>query len=149
MKSMESIQSGKPSSKSIPQDYIPTQVSHTLEDLQNLQRCLSLIHRLQKVYGKTPEELWDLTQGYSYILKDHSMDLIIKTIMEYIKRCPDIPSPSDINNIIDPVKPEWKPDWAVYNRLKDNIKQDKFVTTEQRNYMYRCERHVLDKAMEF
>jgi hypothetical protein len=37
-----------------------------------------------------------MVEGFSYILEDKPMELIIKKILEYVKTHSDIPSPSDL-----------------------------------------------------
>lgn len=71
-------------------------------DKQRLALALSRVCALQKQYGKTRSELETLVEGFYWILAEYPVDRILTGIQRYVKRHPDIPSPSDIANIIDP-----------------------------------------------
>lgn len=55
---------------------------------------------MQKAYGKTPDELETLVEGFAWALADYHMPKIMEAFKEYIKNHSDIPAPADIIKII-------------------------------------------------
>jgi hypothetical protein len=93
---------------------------------------------LQKQYGKTPNELEALVEGFSRILKHIPMDIIIQAIDKYSLNNNDIPTPSDINKIINP--PPQKIDWPLYIELKKRSREGySYITREEKQFMRNCE----------
>ena len=66
-----------------------------------LSILLGQICALQKQYGKKPEELEVLVEGFSVVLADFSIGKIKAALFEYIKKNSDIPAPADIIKIIE------------------------------------------------
>lgn len=65
---------------------------------------------------------------------------------KHIATRPDIPTPSDIRNIIDPPKQEFKPDWDVYKSLKaDKLERGEYaLSKDEMDYVAACEAYSLD-----
>lgn len=83
---------------------------------------LSKVFDLQKQFGKTPSQLNNIVDGFLWALQGYPIDRIIDGFRQYIRRKSDMPTPSDIINIIDPLppKPEFARAYYVYLRkLKD------------------------------
>ncbi len=52
------------------------------------------------MYGKTPAELHVLVEGFSWVLAEHKMPVILAAMREYVSNNSDIPAPADILKII-------------------------------------------------
>ncbi len=112
--------------------------THSQEDKNNLARTLALVCVLQQQYGKTPAELEMLVEGFSRVLKHHSMDRIIDAIEKYTLKNPNIPSPADVENIITPPPP--KIDWPLYIELKKKLRQaNVYVDRDEKQFVRNCE----------
>lgn len=61
---------------------------------------LAQICALQKAYGKTPEELETLVEGFSFMLDGFEIHEIMRAMRDYILEKSDIPAPADIVAII-------------------------------------------------
>ena len=101
---------------------------------------------MQKLYGKTGAEIGTLVEGFCFVLSEYSMIEIIAAIKVYIKRHSDIPAPADLENILNP--PPAKPCWATYITLRKKIKDDVYVTLEQREYLAYCDRWAMSAALD-
>ncbi len=82
-------------------------------------------------------------QMFQVILADCSISDITEAFIEHVRRKSDLPTPSDIYNIINPPPP--KPDWAAYQGLKHQQKQDLYLTPEERKYISWCEAQAIEK----
>jgi hypothetical protein len=117
------------------------------QDKVKLNRALAQVCALQRQYGKSPSELSTLVEGFAWALSPYPIAKVIEAIGKYILMRPDIPTPSDIKNIIDPPKPEWSPDWAFYSSLK-KMKDERggyAVDNDEIEYINACERHSLNR----
>jgi hypothetical protein len=116
-------------------------------DKNRLSKAMSLICLLQKTYGKSPDQLGMLVEGFAWALSDFSVDEVLEALKKYVASKPDIPAPSDIIAILRPNSKEWTPDWAVYNRFKE-LRQSggAFALSEDEvSYMRRCEAYSLGR----
>lgn len=89
---------------------------------QKFAAMLSKVFDLQKQFGKTPSQLNNIVDGFLWALQGYPIDRIIDGFRQYIRRKSDMPTPSDIINIIDPLppKPEFARAYYVHLRkLKD------------------------------
>lgn len=117
------------------------------EEKASLSLTLSRVCALQRGYGKTPTEIETLVEGFSWALKAYRVKDVIEAIGKYITLRPDIPTPADIRAIIDPIKPEWSPDWEFYKNLKQ-LERDGgsyALGTEERAYVSTCEKYSMDR----
>lgn len=66
-----------------------------------------MLSKVQKNYGKTPAELPDEAAAFDAILPVDVAPFVIKqAFFQYARTYPDVPSPSQIANIIDHGYPE-------------------------------------------
>lgn len=95
-------------------------------------------------------ELETLVEGFAWCMAQYPVELVIRGIGEYIQTHNDIPTPADIRAIIDPVKPEWKPDWSVYNALKEERKHGGAyaLSRDEIEYLAACEKWTLSNFRE-
>lgn len=102
---------------------------------------------MQKQFGKKIEQLETLVEGFCWALQPYSVDEVVRGIGEYIRCKPDMPTPSDIRNIIDPIKKSWEPDWTYYGQLKELVKKEGpyALSHEEAEYCGACEEHTLAK----
>jgi hypothetical protein len=63
---------------------------------------MSQVFDMQKQYGKTAGQLETVIEGFCWALGKYPVDVVIEGLRQYVMRHPDIQSPSDIANIIDP-----------------------------------------------
>jgi len=105
---------------------------------------------LQHQYGKTPSQIETLVRGFAWALRGYPMETIVNAFREYVLRKGDVPSPSDIINIINPQKEPWTPDWKVYEALKERKKAEgEFaLTTEEEEYIKACEEWSINRFKE-
>ena len=86
----------------------------------------------------------NIVDGFVWALDGYPMDVIVSGFKQYIRRRADMPTPSDIINIIDPLpaKPEFDKAYYVYLRkLKDE--QGEFaLTTEEEVYVKAYDEHM-------
>lgn len=98
---------------------LPQQISWNPQDKAQLASVIGKVFDLQKQFGKTTTQLENIIDGFCWALQDYPLSEIIRGFGVYIKRNSDMPTPSDIVAIIDPIKQPWKPDKAYYISLKD------------------------------
>lgn len=104
---------------------------------------LAKVCALQKQYGKTQAELETLVEGYFWALGDYGIETILAAIKQYIRLNPDIPSPADIINLIDP--PPEPLSAAVYVNYKKQVAQGVYLLPSEREYCAAFERQEKDK----
>jgi hypothetical protein len=68
------------------------------------------------------------------------MDAIIGAIGKFVKKRSDIPTPSDIENILNPPIP--KPDWAAYVALKKSVQEGNYLMADERRFLRECEEYA-------
>lgn len=75
-----------------------------------------MIYDTQQTFGKDPEQMNNLTKLFLFTLADYPYELISKALRFFIKHNKEMPTPSDIVNIIErDGKPPF--DKAVYITL--------------------------------
>lgn len=81
---------------------LPTSIEKTLNarSKQQLAELLSQICALQKVYGKTQDELEVLVEGFAWALAEYDMQQIVSAMRKYIIAHSDVPAPADIVKLI-------------------------------------------------
>lgn len=117
---------------------------HSNAEKEALSLALGRVCELQKQFGKTTAELETMVEGFCWILGDYPMSTILDAIRVYVKKNNDIPVPADIEKIINP--PQERLSGAVYIQLKKNLRDDIYVTPEQREYCKAYERQEMDKV---
>ncbi|OWK39533.1 hypothetical protein FRUB_06096 [Fimbriiglobus ruber] len=68
------------------------------------------------------------------------MDAIIGAIGTFVKRRPEIPTPSDIESILNPPLP--RPDWAAYVSLKKSVQEGNYLMPDERRFLRECEEYA-------
>lgn len=116
---------------------------HSAFDKEQLSHVLGQVFVAQKTYGKPAEEIIALVNVFSLVLADYPMDDVIAAILKYIKRNPDVPSPSDIANIIDP--PPEALSSVLYMEIRRKQRDNIYVTPEQRAFCQAYEQQELRK----
>lgn len=118
------------------------------EDKLILSNVIARVFDAQKQYGKTSGQIENIVAAFCWALGGYPLQKVIDGIREYILRKPDIPTPSDIKNIIDPYEEPFRPDWKIYDRFK-KLKDDGgayALNLEEENYMKSCEAYSLARA---
>lgn len=113
--------------------------------IANFTEALSQACIVLKQYGKTPDELRILRDGLLMFLDDFDVDDIMAALKVYVKRNNDIPTPKDLRDILVP--PPAKPNWPTYVALRKKIKDDIYVTEEQREYIRYCDNWAINYAL--
>lgn len=54
-----------------------------------------------KIYGKSPEQMENVTKMFSFVLADYSYDKIQGALVYYAKHYNEMPAPADIATIIE------------------------------------------------
>lgn len=101
---------------------------------KELAKVFAKICSLQKQFGKTEAELKTLVDGFVWMLGDQPALKVFEAIKQYVLRNNDIPTPSDVMNIIDPPKEEHK--WCVVTFLdiKRRKREGQFVMDHEEQY---------------
>lgn len=103
-----------------------------------LAKTLARICALQQQYGKTEAELETLVEGFCWALSDYPMQTIIEAIAKHIRKTPTIPTPADIENIINPPPP--KIDWPLYIEIKKRLREGNvYVDSDEKQFIRNCE----------
>lgn len=76
------------------------------------------------------------------------MHEIITAMKSYVLAKNDIPTPSDLLQIINPPKQEWKPDWAAYIAMKKRIHDHGYYPySDEREFLRKCDQYAVDMAL--
>lgn len=101
---------------------------------------------MQKQYGKTTGQLETVVKGFAWLLDGYDYKLVVNGLKQYLRRHNDIPSPSDIINIIDPPKPVWQPDKSYYIKLQEIVKKSNYspyaLNDDEKEYIEKYEKHM-------
>lgn len=96
-----------------------------------MAEILSQLCVLQKRYGRTPDELETLVEGFSWALADYSMPKIIAAMREYVINASDIPAPADIIKLIKEADRPKAPEVSI-EKLQEYAAKGIPLTPEQR-----------------
>lgn len=116
------------------------------KDKAKLATALATVCELQRQYGKTAGELETLVEGFCWVLGGYPMQKIIDAIGVHIRRSPTIPTPADIEAIINPPRP--KPDWPAYIALMKRIADGHFALSDERRFISECESYAKQSLRE-
>lgn len=108
-----------------------------MHDKAKLVKALSRICAMQGKYGKTAAELETMVEGFCWVLAEYTTDQVIDAMGIHIKKSRDIPTPSDIEHIINPPPP--KIDWAMYVSLKKKSSDGAWLLSDEREFVRNCE----------
>jgi hypothetical protein len=119
--------------------------THSQQDKNELAKTLAIVCAMQKQYGKTQAELEILVEGFSMILADRPMKQIIEAIKVYVKTNPSIPTPADIENIINP--PEQPLSTSMYVKImKECTVGGKFLYGDKKDFVEAYEAQEMKKV---
>lgn len=76
----------------------------------------------QKQFGKNSDQIENMVKFFCWSMRKYPVEKVLEGIGQYVLQKSDIPTPSDIVNIIDPKPPVWKPDKSYYISLKEILK---------------------------
>lgn len=101
---------------------------------------LGQICAVQRQYGKAMADFGTMMQGFLWVLQGIPMPKIEQALKHYMRRETDIPTPADIFKLIEG---EGKPimDKATYIGLKEDMKANKYITPDERQYIRDYEKH--------
>jgi hypothetical protein len=89
----------------------------TPDDRINVAAALGKVFDIQKQFGKTPTQLKTIIEGFCWALQRYPAERVIWALGEYMLLKPDMPTPHDIRQLIDPIPEAPKWDKAYYVRL--------------------------------
>lgn len=110
----------------------------TIDEKKTFALLLARVFDAQKQYGKTSDQLSNVIEVFNWVLKDYPAEKCMWALGEYIKRNADIPTPSNLISIIDPIREEPKPDKGYYIKLQNLLKVDGpyALNDEERKYIF-------------
>ena len=121
-----------------------TSPKHSKSDKAQLTLALSQTCVLLKLYGKTQAELGTMVEGLCWAIPDFPMGLIIDAMALHVRRKSELPTPADLLAIINPPKPKFRPNNAVYVGIKQRMKDPyAFITDAERDYVWQCEQFAI------
>lgn len=82
----------------------------------NLAAVLGRVCALQRQYGKGAAELQTLTEGFAWALRGYPVEKVIDAMGQFILQSPNIPTPFEIRQIIDPPPVQRVFDKSTYIR---------------------------------
>lgn len=135
---MQPVTSSKKLTKAVP---------WTGQDITKLATVLAQTCQMQKTFGKEPGDIKTMVQGFAHFLGDQKIEDVISALEAYVRRNSDIPAPSDLLNIINPPRDEWRPDWEFYKILKQMERDGGAyaISTDEAQYCKACETFSLDR----
>lgn len=93
-----------------------------------------------KEYGKQGMDFDVIVQGFLLFFerKGYSMDIILDALFRHLDRSKEIPTPMDIENIINPPPPQV--DWPLYIELKKRLREGNvYVDQDEKRFIRNCE----------
>jgi hypothetical protein len=112
--------------------------THSQQDKNQLARVLAVVSATQNQFGKTPAEFEMQVEGLSKILSHRPMGQIIGAIEKFVLTNSHIPTPADIEKIIEPPLP--KIDWPLYIELKKQLREGNvYVDRDEKQFCRNCE----------
>ena len=94
-------------------------------------------------FGKTQEEIETLVEGFIWILGDIPLQAVQNAFKQHIVRSSILPTPADINNIINPPQEELSA--AVYVALKKRSVDGEYLYGSDRAYVQAFEAQEMAK----
>lgn len=96
-------------------------------------------------YGKTPEQLENLTGLFLEVLGGYPIEVVKNAFLQHIKRSSNLPTPADIMNIIDPLPEELSPSMYV-SIMKECTIGGKLLWGDKKRYVEEFERREMAKV---
>lgn len=124
---------------------VPT-LKSSPEAQDQLTRLLYQTYACQRTYGEKAERIQDREAMFQLVLADFTISEINAAFMEHIRRCPDLPTPSDIYNILNPKPaPLCR---TVYIGLRQRLKNGEFFSSggEEMRFLRAFEKQEMEKV---
>lgn len=110
-----------------------------------LTRLLSQTFASQKTYGDKAQMMEFRDGMFQLVLANYSFARIREAFIEHVRRNPDLPTPSDIVNHIDPPKPALSA--VTYAMLRRKIEHEGYYPlSDEKRFMRAFEAQELAKA---
>jgi hypothetical protein len=141
-KSLGQIISRPPNGKPLPQESSTksSEAKYSKEDKARFTVTIMQVFQMLKEYGKQGQDFDVIVQGFLLFFerKGYPMDRIIDALFIHLDRSKEIPTPMDIENIINPPPP--KIDWPLYIELKKRLREGNvYVDQDERQFIRNCE----------
>lgn len=122
-------------------------LSQSREAQEQLTRLLTQTYASQQTYGDKAAMMEYRDGMFQMVLAECSFRQIREAFLQHVRESSSLPAPSDIYRRIVPPEPE--PDWAAYVGLKEQRKQDVYLTREQRDYLTWCEEWAIRRKRDY
>lgn len=110
-----------------------------------LTLLLSQTYASQATYGDKALMMEYRDQMFQMVLAEYTAEQIKWAFVEHVRRSSTLPTPHDIARLIDPsLSPLCA---SMYNRIRDKIKNNLFVSMAEESYMRQFEANELKKVM--
>jgi len=114
-------------------------------DQAKLCELLAQCYDSLNTYGKTPEQLENHTAVFLMILGDYSFEKIKAALVQHMKQSSSIPTPADIENIINP--PPQPLSTSMYVKImKECTVGGKFLYGDKKEFVEAYEAQEMKKA---
>lgn len=118
---------------------------HNKDDQAQFCEFMAQCYDGLNTYGKTPEQLENLTGLFLTVLGHYPLETVKNAFLQHIKRSPNLPTPADIVNIIDPLPEELSPSMYV-NIMKECTIGGKLLWGDKKRYVEEFERREMAKV---
>lgn len=106
-----------------------------------LSKALSACQLVQRTYGKQADDIGIITEIFVRVLRHHNPKDVIDVIRKWIIESPEFPTPSDIENMLNP-RPKYN--YAIYQRIAHKFKKDSAnMTDSEWSYLRKYEKHIM------
>lgn len=115
-------------------------VKYSKEEKGQFTIALMQLFQMLREYGKQGQDFDIIVQGFLIFFerKGYSMQMVVNALFQYLDRSKEIPTPADIENIINPPLP--KIDWALYIELKKRLREGRvYVDQDEKRFLRECE----------
>lgn len=97
------------------------------------------------VYGKTADQLNDITKMFLLVLARQDIAEIIDSFTRWMMRNSVMPTPADIMNLIEP--PPEKPKESVYIEINRRRREGHYITEKERAFCREYESENVEKVI--
>lgn len=99
-----------------------------------------------RVYGKTAGEIETMVEGFAWVLGHRTIAEASPAFKAYLKKNNQMPTPSDIEEIIDPPREELSA--SVYVAIKKRAAQGEHIWGDDREYIHAFEAQEMAKMRD-
>jgi hypothetical protein len=113
---------------------------YSKDDKARFTVTLMQVFQMLKEYGKQGQDFDVIVQGFLLYFerKGYAMVRIIDALFKHLDTSKDLPTPLDIENIINPPPP--KIDWPLYIEIKRRMRQSNvYVDRDEKQFVRNCE----------